>query len=77
MTDPDSRLAKLELNARGHRHDPQLERFADLFHTDRAAYDRLPRAIKSQLDIYSDMRDHYRRAVEAGAITDDRGPSAA
>jgi hypothetical protein len=77
MTDPDSKRGKLELNARGHRHDPVLERAVDLFHSDRAAWDRLPASIRSQSDIYRDMRQHHRDAVAAGVITDDRGPTAA
>lgn len=78
MTDRyDDRLARLERNAAGHRHDPVLERAADLFHSDRAAWDRLPASIRSASAVYGDLRDHHRRAVAAGVITDDRGPSAA
>ncbi len=75
-TRPDD-LARLEINARGHRPDPVLDRAADLFHSDRAAWDRLPRAVRDQSDVYADLRDHYRRALEAGAITDSSGPSTA
>ena len=78
MTTTDRREAgRLEANARAFRVDPQLEPIADLFHADRDRYDRLPHSIKSQLDIYNDLRDHYRAAVAAGVIPDDRGPSAA
>lgn len=78
MTDAlnDSR-ARLEMNARGHKYDAQLERVCELWDTDRAAFDRLPQVLKAQHDIYRDFRDSYRRAVDAGVITDDRGPDAA
>jgi len=75
--DLDSAKAKLEMNARGHRHDPQLERALELFHADRAAFDRLPGQLQSQVGIYADFRDQYRAAVEAGVIPDDRGTPAA
>ncbi len=73
----DQPIGRLEANARAFQVDPQLEPIADLFHTDRDRYDRLPPSIKSQLDVYSDLRDSYRRAVAAGVVPDDRGPSAA
>lgn len=73
----DDRNARLEINARHFRYDPVLDRAADLFHTDRAAWNRLPRSVKSQTDIYADFRQQYRDAVAAGVITDDRGPDAA
>ncbi len=39
--------------------------------------DRLPRDFKSQVDIYVDLRQSYRDAVQAGVIADDRsGPRA-
>jgi hypothetical protein len=71
MTDhlDDNRRARLELNARGHRHDPALERAADLFHTDRAAWNRLPQSVRSASSVYADLRQHHRDAVEAGVIT--------
>jgi len=68
----DNGKARLVMNARAHRHDAQLERALELFHTDRAAYDRLPRQLQSEAGVYVDLRDHYRAAVEAGAIPDDR-----
>ena len=69
--------ARLAMNARSYRHDPQLEHALELFHTDRDRFDRLPGQLKSQVGIYADFRDQYRAAVEAGVIPDDRGPSAA
>lgn len=77
LPEVNSEKAKLEMNARPFRHDPQLERALELFYEDRAAFDRLPGQIKNQIGIYSDFRDSYRAAVEAGAIPDDRGPTAA
>lgn len=73
----DDTNARLEMNASSYRPDPELERIADLFTADREAWNRLPNAITSAASVQADMRDHYRRAVAAGAITDDRGPSAA
>lgn len=76
MTEPlDSRLAKLELNARLHRYDKTLDDAADLFDSDPTAWARLPRIVQDRSGMYRDARDAYRRAVEAGAIPDDRGPS--
>jgi hypothetical protein len=72
MTYPsESQRARLELNARGHRPDPALERAADLFHTDRAAWNRLPLSVRSASSVYADLRQHHRDAVEAGVITPD------
>lgn len=74
--DLDSDKARLVMNARPHRFDPQLERALELFHADRAAFDRLPQQLQSQAGVYADFRRHYRAAVEAGAIPDDRGSAA-
>jgi hypothetical protein len=60
--------ARLELNARGHAHNPDLERVADMFHTDRAAWERLSPHTKSAGQVYAEMREHHRRAVQAGVI---------
>ena len=73
-TDPDR--ARLEMNARGHRHDPEMERLADLFHTDRAAWNQLPTHLQSIATSYADMREHYRAAVAAGVITEQETPNA-
>lgn len=77
MTDrPDTRAAVLELNARHHRHDPQLEEALRLFAEDRPAFERLPNQLKSQVGIYADFRQSYRDAVKAGVIPADRGDAA-
>lgn len=73
----DDRLARLEINAQSFRYDPVLDRAADLFHTDRAAFNRLPVAVKAEADIYADLRQCYRDAVAAGVVPADRGPAAA
>lgn len=66
---------KLEANARSFTFDPVLDRAADLFHTDREAWNRLPRTIQSLSDVYADLRRYYRDAVYAGVIADDRSPA--
>ncbi len=74
MTDPQPlALARLERNARHFQPDPQLDRAVQLFHTDRAAWDRLPRQLRSQTGIYEDFRTAYRDAVRAGVVPADRG----
>ena len=71
----DSASAKLELGARSFRYDPHLERLADLFDSDVAEWQKLPILLQDRSGQYRDSRAAYRRAVEAGAIPDDRGPS--
>lgn len=73
----DNARARLEINARGHRHDPIFERACELWDTDRAAYERLPASVKSQADIYRDFRQYHRDAVNAGVVTDEHTPDAA
>lgn len=73
----NSRLGRLELNARGHRHDPQMEEAARLWREDRDHFDRLSPSIKSQMSVYIDLKRHYDDAVRAGAVPDDRGPNTA
>ncbi len=68
--------ARLEVNARHHRHDPILERACDLFDTDRAAFDRLPASVKARADIYRDFRQYRRDAIAAGVHVPDLGPDA-
>lgn len=75
MTEPlDSQRARLELNARGHHFDEHLDRCADLIDTDYQAFTRLPVVVQDRASLYRDFRQHYRDAVSAGAIADDRGP---
>ncbi len=77
MTDPlSTSAARLEMNARHFQPDPQLDRAVELFHTDRAAWDRLPAQLRSQTGIYEDFREQYRAAVRAGVVPADRGPIA-
>ncbi len=77
MTDPQPlSLARLERNARHFQPDPQLDRAADLFHQDRAAWDTLPAQLRSLSSIYADFREDYRAAVRAGVVPADRGPAA-
>ncbi|MDP9358986.1 MAG: hypothetical protein M3R02_27645 [Chloroflexota bacterium] len=70
--------AVLEINARHHRHNPILERAADLIDAgDYAAFAQLPASVQSRAPIYADFRRYYRDAVAAGVVPDDRsGPSA-
>ena len=65
---PEYENASLEINARLHRFDPMLDAAADLFHTDREAWRRLPRQVQSESSVYADLREHHRRAVRAGVI---------
>ncbi len=74
---PDSQAARLEINARLYRFDATLEAAADLFDQDVAAWQKLPILLQDRSGQYRDARASYRRAVEAGAIRDDRGPAAA
>lgn len=67
--------AVLEVNARSHRHDPILERACELWDTDRAAFDRLPPSVKSQHDIYRDLRQYHRDAVAAGVYVPNHDPN--
>ena len=68
------RLAKLELNARGHHYADQLDRCADLMVTDHGAFTRLPVVLQERARIYADFRAADRSAVSEGAVADDRGP---
>ncbi len=77
MTDPQQlALARLERNSRHYQPDPQLDLALELFHTDRAAWDRLPAQLRSQTGIYEDFREAYRAAVRAGVVPADRGGAA-
>ncbi len=69
---------RLEANARAYRYDPQLDPIAD--DMDRGAVEKwrtLPVRLIGLASTYRDIRSSYRRAVEAGVVPDDRGPSAA
>jgi len=72
MTDIDSNMAKLELNARGYRYDPNLDPIADLLEQGHAAWKDVPPRLLGVASIHKDFRDQYRRAVAAGAIADNR-----
>lgn len=63
--------ARLELDARGHRPDPQLEEALRLHREDRAAYDQLPTAVKARAAVYADLKANFDRAVAAGVVTPD------
>jgi len=70
-----SRLARLEMNSRLYTFDATLEAAANLYDEDVAAWQRLPVILQDRSGLYRDARDQYRRAVAAGAVVDDRGPS--
>jgi len=69
-----SRLARLELNARGYRPDKTLDAAADLIENDMTAWMKLPLVVQDRSSVHKDMRDHYRAFVAAGG-PDDRAPS--
>jgi len=71
MTTDDNTRARLANNARGHRPDAGMEKLLALRETDYPAYLRLPGHVLSQVEIYSDLKANHRRAVEAGAITEE------
>ncbi len=79
MTYPLNSFEAGRLAANAHMYQPNelLERAADLFETDREAWERLPARTRDRSVIHKDMRDLYRAAVRARLIPDDRGPSAA
>lgn len=64
------------MNARHYQPDAQLDRVVELFHADRAAWDRLPADLRSQTGVYLDFKESYSAAVRAGVIPADRGPVA-
>ncbi len=74
----DSHKARLAGNARPYRYDPQLDPIADAMDRgDTDAWTRLHPMLQDRASVYRDLRQHYRAAVQAGAIPDDRGPDAA
>ncbi|MDP9427574.1 MAG: hypothetical protein M3Q47_01235 [Actinomycetota bacterium] len=78
MTEPlnSFEAGRLAANARLYRPDPRLDEAADLFETDRQAWDRLPARTRDLSVIHLDLRNVYRAAVRARLIPDDRGPAA-
>lgn len=65
--------AKLEMNARGFTYDPVLDSIADAMERgDTEAWTKCHPVLQDRAGVYRDLRDHYRAAVEAGAIPDDR-----
>ncbi len=69
---------RLAGHARPFRFDARLEPVADAMDRgDAEAWRHLHPQLIDQASVYRDFRAHYRRAVDAGAIPDDRGPSAA
>lgn len=70
-------LARLEMNARYHRHNPILERACELWDTDREAFNRLPQSVKAEMSIYRDFRQYYRDAKAAGVYVPNHDPDAA
>ena len=64
--------ARLVRNARMFTYDPVLEKYADLYDTDRDAWSRLPVHAQDASGMYRDLRGYYLAAVNAGAITDQR-----
>lgn len=67
---------KLELAARHYQYDETLEKAADLYDSDPAAWQRLPVILQDRSGLYRDFRAAYYRAVAAGAVANDRGPTA-
>lgn len=71
-TDP----GQLELNARAYRYDPVLEPIADAMDRgDTEAWRQVHPLLADRASIYRDFRSHYRAAVSAGVIPDDRNAS--
>ena len=69
----DTQRTKLEANARRFQFDPHLDPIADAMDRgDTEAWSRLHPTVQDRASIYRDFRESYRRAVNAGAIPDDR-----
>jgi len=67
----DNTRARLANNARGHRPDEGMEKLLALRESDPARYAALPGHVLSQVEVYADLKANYRRAVAAGAITEE------
>lgn len=68
----DTTDARLEMNARAYRYDPHLDAAADKLDQGPDAWKDMHPLLLDQASIYRDFRNHYRAAVKAGAIPDDR-----
>ena len=68
----ESQAAKLELNAKLFEYSQTLEDAANLYDSDPIAWLRLPVLLQDRSGMYRDARSAYRKAVQAGAIPDDR-----
>ncbi len=64
---------RVAANARMYKPDPQLDQIADLYEGDREKWDRLPSRLRDLSLLHKDMRDVYRRAVDAGLTPADPG----
>ena len=73
----DVERGRLAANSRLYRPDANLDRLADMYENDRHRWDALPLQQRDLSYMHLEMRQQYRRAVAAGVIPDDRGPSAA
>ncbi len=74
---PQFELNRLAMNARPFTYDAQLDEIADRMERGDTTWTQLPVILQDRAGVYLDLRTAYRRAVAAGAIPDDRGPSAA
>ncbi len=70
-------MNRLAMNARPHKYDARLDEIADRMERGDTTWTQLPVTLQDQAGVYLDLRTAYRRAVAAGAVPDDRGPSAA
>ncbi len=69
---------RLAANARAFKFDAQLDPIADQMDAgEHEKWRALPVRLIGLASTYRDFRTSYRRAVEAGVVNDDRGPSAA
>ncbi len=59
---------RLAANARLYKYDAVLDRAADLYESDPAAWQQLPAVLKDHSSIQLDLRRYYRAAVEAGVV---------
>ena len=77
MSQINSEHGVLELNAKGYRPDPRLDKIADQMDAgDTEALRHLSGRDQLQAAFYRDARADHRAAVAAGLISDDRPPAA-